>query len=64
VTLRPPVDGASADGGSDEATATATDDGGEGDDDGSTGLEAPGFGALTAVLALLAAALVTLRRRD
>ncbi|WP_251329163.1 Hvo_1808 family surface protein [Haloplanus pelagicus] len=43
----------------DEATAASTDEG------GSTGLEAPGFGALAALVAVLAAVvLVAARRRD
>ncbi|WP_187347761.1 Hvo_1808 family surface protein [Haloplanus rubicundus] len=50
---------ATSDGGDASTTATADDD-----ESGSTGLEAPGFGPLTAVLALLAAvALVAVARR-
>ncbi|WP_299335697.1 Hvo_1808 family surface protein [Haloplanus sp.] len=51
----------STDDGEGDDSGTGSDDGGDG---GSTGLEAPGFGALTAVIALVAAALVALRRRD
>ena len=69
--IRPPADSSGAgDGGDGDAGAGGDagdgDDGGAGTDEGtdSTGLEAPGFGALTAVIALIAAALVALRRRD
>ncbi|WP_049934883.1 Hvo_1808 family surface protein [Haloplanus natans] len=54
--------GTSGDGGSSAGTTAAA--GGDGSESGSTGLEAPGFGALTAVLALIAAvALATVTRR-
>jgi hypothetical protein len=53
-------DGTAATGDGDNASMTATAD----DESGSTGLEAPGFGPLTAVLALIAAvALVAVARR-
>jgi PGF-CTERM protein len=64
------ADGSGATGGDESSsgtTASAGGDGGEADSsagDGSTGLEAPGFGALAAVLAVLAVALVAARRRD
>jgi PGF-CTERM protein len=61
--IRPTGEGASADAGdgddADAGTTAAPDDEG----DGSTGIEAPGFGAPTALIALVAAALVALRRR-
>ena len=70
--IRPPADGASADGdgtgagtgGDSESTSADGSGESDGDEEGSTGLEAPGFGALTAVIALLAAALLVLRRRN
>jgi len=66
--IRPPADSAGAGDGS-AGDGSAGDDSADGDagtDEGtdSTGLEAPGFGALTAVIAFVAAALVALRRRD
>ena len=58
-------DGASTDGDGTAATSDGSDAGTTSDDgSGSTGLEAPGFGPLTAVLALIAAvALVAVARR-
>jgi hypothetical protein len=69
--IRPAADGGSGDGSSGDGDGTAaTSDGSDagtagGDDEsGSTGLEAPGFGPLTAVLALIAAvALIAVARR-
>ncbi|WP_338740978.1 Hvo_1808 family surface protein [Haloplanus salilacus] len=56
-------DGADAGAGDGTDTGDGTD-ASDGDDAGSTGLEAPGFGALTAIIALVAAGFVALRRRD
>jgi hypothetical protein len=56
-------DGTATSGGSGDGT-TATASGDDGDESGSTGLEAPGFGPLTAVLALIAAvSLAAITRR-
>jgi len=60
----------SADSGDDGASSGTTASAGESDgestdsDSGTSGLEAPGFGVLPAIVAVLAAALVALRRRD
>jgi len=67
--IRPADDGATAGNGGD-ASGTTASAGGEDtatastEDGGSTGLEAPGFGALAAVLAVLAVAVAVARRRD
>ncbi|QGX95352.1 hypothetical protein EI982_11360 [Haloplanus rallus] len=70
--IRPSADDGGSDGGaSSGTTASAGGDGGADgsdaeptDEGGTTGLEAAGFGALSALIAVLAAALVALRRRD